>query len=433
MGRYGDGRDLNARTLGQDGFSARVGGVRRAVDSPDADGWAGKNGGFPAGAGTDAANSGDVHGFDAVSGAASVTRRPWREATRTEFSAQAGGGTAYGMALRRAVEFADNGDGTLTAVRCIDPSADDLDIQYEAGERPVVAIAPKAFAGTALRRVVLPEALRAIGEMAFSGCAELTAVTIPGNVARVGTLAFAKCAQLERVRIEPGVQAIGPSCFSKCARLLRVNMPMSMQSIGGGAFFGCGKQLVLHGAQGSYSEKYAALNGIRFDSMSWQDDPELIFEPQEDGTLTVLGAREANPERIDIPSELCGRAITRIAPRAFVTCGTLAQLHIGGGMREIGESAFLGCRSLTSVRLDRGIERVGESAFAGCEALSTVTLPSGTGLIARMAFFGCTRLSFVKLPPTTRIADLAFDGCAPNLRVLGGVYVGRIPQNENNE
>ena len=66
---------------------------------------------------------------------------------------------AYAMVGRRVIDFADNGDGTLTVARCIDKTADDLDIQFEAGACPVVAIAPHAFEGcTALRRVILPGA-----------------------------------------------------------------------------------------------------------------------------------------------------------------------------------------------------------------------------------------------------------------------------------
>lgn len=112
------------------------------------------------------------------------------------------------MVGRHVMDFADNGDGTLTAVRCIDRQADDLDIQFEAGACTVTAIAPRAFEGCSeLRRVILPEGLKQIGEMAFSGCTHLRRVIIPGGVQRVGTLAFAKCSQLERVRIEPGRRA----------------------------------------------------------------------------------------------------------------------------------------------------------------------------------------------------------------------------------
>ena len=337
-------------------------------------------------------------------------------------------GAAYAMAARHVLELADNGDGTLTVVRCIDKAADDLDIQFEAGGCPVTAIAARAFEScTALRRVTLPQGLRQIGEMAFSGCSRLSRLTIPGSVVRVGTLAFAKCSFLERVRIEPGVQSLGPSCFSKCSSLERVDMPSSVAQFGGGAFFGCGRQLVIHGAEDAPARQYAQLNGIAYDSESWREDEALILEEMEDGSLRVLGPREERPVRIEIPGELCGRAVCAIAPKAFFACGTLEQLVIGSNVRTIGESAFFGCRSMVSVSFERGLERVCDSAFAGCESLTQLTLPWGTGSVGRMAFFGCSRLSFVKMPTTTRVSDLAFDCCAPNLRVFGGVNARRSP------
>lgn len=346
---------------------------------------------------------------------------PVENAPRQRFS------SACAMVGRRVMDFSDNGDGTLTAVRCVDRQADDLDIQFEAGACPVVAIAPRAFEGcAALRRVILPESLRQIGEMAFSGCSHLRLLTIPGGVQRVGTLAFAKCSQLERVRIEPGVVQLGPSCFSKCAALKRVEMPASVTQIGGGAFFGCSKELRLYGAEEAPAAQYARLNGLTFDFQSWKDDEELVLREEEDGTLTVLGARQTAPHRIEIPTEICGRRVAAIAPKAFFASGTLEQLVVGGGVREIGESAFFGCRQLVSVSFERGLEQLKDSAFAGCESLTQVTLPWGTSAVGRMAFFGCTRLSFVKMPATTRVSDFAFDGCAPGIRVFGGVYAGRM-------
>lgn len=346
---------------------------------------------------------------------------PVESAPRQRFS------SACAMVGRRVMDFSDNGDGTLTAVRCVDRQADDLDIQFEAGACPVVAIAPRAFEGcAALRRVILPESLRQIGEIAFSGCSHLRLLTIPGGVQRVGTLAFAKCSQLERVRIEPGVVQLGPSCFSKCAALKRVEMPASVTQIGGGAFFGCSKELRLYGAEEAPAAQYARLNGLTFDFQSWKDDEELVLREEEDGTLTVLGARQTAPHRIEIPTEICGRRVAAIAPKAFFASGTLEQLVVGGGVREIGESAFFGCRQLVSVSFERGLEQLKDSAFAGCESLTQVTLPWGTSAVGRMAFFGCTRLSFVKMPTTTRVSDFAFDGCAPGIRVFGGVYAGRM-------
>ncbi len=370
------------------------------------------------------------------------TRRPWREekwppepvqpasVQQTIPRAVVRSAAACAMAARRVIDFADNGDGTLTAVRCIDPNADDLDIQFEAGACDVTAIAPHAFEGcTALCRVILPASLRQIGEMAFLGCSHLRQLTIPGSVIRVGTLAFAKCSQLEQVRIEPGVQKLGPSSFSKCSALKRVDIPASVTQFGGGVFFGCDRKIKLYGAEDAPARQYASDNGLEYDSESWAKDEELILQLEEDGTLTVLGAREPNPRRVEIPSELCGHRIAAVAPRAFFACSTMEQLVIGSGVRTIGENAFFGCRQLISVSFSNGLEHVGDSAFAGCENITQITLPSGTSSVGRMAFFGCTHLAFVKMPATTRVTDFAFDGCAPGLHVFGGVYAGRLAPN----
>lgn len=342
--------------------------------------------------------------------------------------------SACAMVGRHVMDFSDNGDGTLTAVRCIDRQADDLDIQFEAGACPVVAIAPRAFEGCSRpaprHPARKPQADRRNGVFRLR---HLRTLVIPGGVQRVGTLAFAKCSQMERVRIEPGVAQLGPSCFSKCAALKRVEIPASVAQIGGGAFFGCSKELKLYGAEGVPAQQYARLNGLAFDSQSWKEDEELVLREEEDGTLTVMGARQAAPHRIEIPTEICGRRVAAIAPKAFFANGTLEQLVVGGGVREIGESAFFGCRQLVSVSFERGLECLKDSAFAGCESLTQVTLPWGTGAVGRMAFFGCTRLSFVKMPTTTRVSDFAFDGCAPGIRVFGGVYAGRMAANPAGE
>ncbi len=413
MLRFRRGNAQPGKAIAQDGFSAAV---EETVPAVSPRPWHDETGPIPVVA---------LEQIPAMRRPNPPADRPAAQAAseRTPMRPSAG----YAMVSRRVIDFADNGDGTLTAVRCIDKGVDDLDIQFEAGACPVTAIAPKAFEGcVALRRAVLPQRLKQIGEMAFSGCAHLSQLVIPGGVQRVGTLAFAKCAALERVRIEPGVQALGPSCFSKCTSLRRVDVPASLTGFGGGVFFGCGKQLCLFGAADASARQYAQLNGLNYDSESWREDEALAFAEQEDGTLIVTGPRQEAPVRIEIPAEICGRRIVGVAPRAFFANVTLTHLVIGSGVAQIGENAFFGCPGLVSVSFERGLERVGDCAFAGCESLTQVTLPWGTSAVGRMAFFGCARLAFVKMPATTRVSEFAFDGCAPGLRVFGGVNAGRI-------
>ncbi|MBQ7486684.1 MAG: leucine-rich repeat domain-containing protein [Clostridia bacterium] len=322
------------------------------------------------------------------------------------------------------VVFEELQDGSLAAVQCTDKMLDDLNLEFEAGGRTVRHVGPRAFENCQnLMRVILPDTVQSIGEMAFAGCIRLHNISIPGSVQKVGTLAFARCSSLTRVRIEPGISALGPSCFQKCQRLVRVDIPSSVVSFGGGVFFGCSRQLTLYGAAGSKAEQYAKINGIQFDSENWKEDEKLILAENEDGTLTVCGMRNPDERRLEIPDELCGRSIVAIRENAFFGNPALEQVIIGRRIRQIGSNAFMGCRNLTLLSFDYGPERIDESAFAGCEQLRQVIFPGGTGSIGRLAFFGCRQLSFVRLPATTRLEALVFDGCAPNLRVYGGVRV----------
>ncbi len=335
-------------------------------------------------------------------------------------------GSAPAFAPPPRLSFAENSDGSLTLLRCLDAGADDIHIEQEAGGQPVTAIAPHAFDGCrALVRVVLPASLRQIGEMAFLGCSRLRRLTIPGGVVRVGGLAFARCASLTHVVVEPGVAALGPSCFSKCAQLARVDLPSSVTSFGGGVFFGCARSLVLYGASGSAADAYARMNGLAFDAELWRNDPVFRFSEREDGSLLLEGLHTPQ-RRVLIPQELCGRRIAGIAPRAFLGDLVLEHVILGAGVEWIGESAFMGCTSLELAAFERGLREIGPSAFAGCTLLPQVVLPAGLQVVRRMAFFGCQRLTFAKLPPDARIEALAFEGCAPVLRVYGGIRADRV-------
>ena len=92
---------------------------------------------------------------------------------------------------------------------------------------------------TYIKRVVIQQGVRAIGDHAFWDCSGLTSVTIPEGVTSIGGDAFSGCAALTSVEIPNGVTAIGGSTFSNCIRLAKVTIPKSVTSIGKNAFYYC--------------------------------------------------------------------------------------------------------------------------------------------------------------------------------------------------
>ena len=120
------------------------------------------------------------------------------------------------------------------------PVAVEISAQIRHGWRtyPVKAIGEQAFYGCAeLRSAVIPESVVSIGDWAFSDCCSLTSVAIPKGVTFIGQGAFSRC-RFHSVTIPAGVTSIGSNVFCGC-HLHDITIPGSVTSIGFKAFTNC--------------------------------------------------------------------------------------------------------------------------------------------------------------------------------------------------
>ena len=90
-----------------------------------------------------------------------------------------------------------------------------------------------------LTSVTIPDSVTSIGGSAFSGCSGLTSVTIPSSVTSIGWSAFENCTALTFMTIPESVTYISGEVFSNCIRLAKVTIPKSVTSIGKNAFYYC--------------------------------------------------------------------------------------------------------------------------------------------------------------------------------------------------
>jgi len=202
---------------------------------------------------------------------------------------------------------------------------------------PVTSIGNNAFAGSAIRNVIIPSSVTSIGTAAFNSCASLLSVDIPSSVTSIGDSAFQYCSSMGSVNIPSSVTSIGNYSFYNCTNLSSVTIPSSVTSIGDGAFSNC-----------------------------------------------------TNLSSVTIPS-----SVTSIAVLAFNGCTNLSSVTIPSSVTSIGEFAFYNCTNLSSVTNMSGVTSIGEFAFYNCTNLSSVTIQSGVTSIADYAFYNCTSLSSV--------------------------------------
>lgn len=83
-------------------------------------------------------------------------------------------------------------------------------------------------------------AVTALGDSLFKN-ADVTSVTLPASVTSIGWFAFYGCGALQSVTLSKAVTTIGYAAFD-----------------------GCPKSMIIHGASGSYAERYAMSYGLQF-------------------------------------------------------------------------------------------------------------------------------------------------------------------------
>ena len=228
-----------------------------------------------------------------------------------------------------------------------------------------------------IKRVVIQQGVRAIGDQAFYYCENLTSVAIPDSVTSIGGSAFRGCSGLTSVTIPEGVTSIGDYAFAYCVSLTSATIPEGVTSIGGEAFLGC-----------------TGLTSVAI--------PSSVTSI---GVETFSGCTELTS--ITIPE-----GVTSIGNYAFKGCSNLASVAIPDSVTSIGGSAFSGCSGLTSVTIPSSVTSIGWSAFENCTALTFMTIPESVTYINEEVFSNCVRLARVTIPKSvTEISSKAFYYC----------------------
>lgn len=162
-------------------------------------------------------------------------------------------------------------------------------------------------------RLVLPDGLTSIGDLAFYDCDNLIAVSIPASVKTIGAYAFAECSAMEMLALG-NVSSVGENAFSDCISLKALRLPDSLETIGTKAFYRC-------------------------ESIS----------------------------TVSIPA-----SVTKLGESAFGYCTMMVSAKVYASIDKIPSLLFYGCNILSVVTIDGTADQIGEFAFRGCDSLTSV-------------------------------------------------------------
>lgn len=211
----------------------------------------------------------------------------------------------------------------------------------------------------------------AIGDRAFYGCSDITALTLPPTITDIGAYAFSLCTAMK------GEVTIGENVVS----------------LGRSAFFGCGGITTVH------------YNAVSCQFMGGSRS-STVFGNCRSLTKVTFGPK-----------------VKRIPDYAFTGMNLLKmEWELPEGLEYIGDYAFAFCSSIYgNLTLPSTVRQVGKFAFTQCHDLKAVVLPSCIESIGQRAFHQCINLMqitcYALLPPTT--ATDAFAG----IRTMAAVNV----------
>ena len=163
-------------------------------------------------------------------------------------------------------------------------------------------------------RIVFPDKLTNIGNLAFYGCTNLVSVVLPNTVKRIGHYAFAECISLCILNMGTGVTSIGRASFYGCESLVNVVFPYGLEQIGKQAFYKCSSIV-------------------------------SITVPQH---------------------------VSEIEEAAFAHCANLQYADIQSQINIVETWLFYGCEKLSHISFSDEVTSVDKYAFAYCDRLTRV-------------------------------------------------------------
>ena len=270
---------------------------------------------------------------------------------------------------------------------------------------PVTSIGNRAFYGTAVTNVLIPDSVTNIAYEAFDNCASLTNVTLGSGVIFIGDMAFGVCKALTSV-----------GCRGNAASLGGVNVFLSAPATvyylpgttGWGSSFGA-RPAVLWNPPVPYTY---TTNNETITITRYTGSSTVPAIPNKIDFLPVAGIGELTFFETEITSVVIPNSVGNIGINAFCDCHSLTSIIIPNSVTNIEAYAFYFCDNLASVIIPNSVTGIQENTFSDCTGLAQVTIPNSVTSIAQGAFFDCTSLTSVLLPDSVTNIDCgAFSDC----------------------
>lgn len=268
----------------------------------------------------------------------------------------------------------------------IESSTDKLIAGCETTEIPnsVKEIGERAFRGTGITKINLPDGLKKIGNYAFYKCTQLRSLTIPASVSDIGKEIFKSASNITEISVDKNNQKYDS----------RENCNAIIETATNTLIFGCGNIVP---------------NGVT-----------------KIGDYAFSGCK--NLVEIKLPD-----SVTSIGQECFCE-SSLKSIVIPDTVTEIGSAAFWECRALEKITIPA--VKFGSYAFCGCKNISEVYFSDSVKCLDMKQFVDGSGLYYENRDPFSHLKKLRFSASIEKIDNLDNyfkdidtlVFEGHIPE-----
>lgn len=243
----------------------------------------------------------------------------------------------------------------------------------------LVNIENKAFAGTALKSIVIPKSVSRIASDAFANCQNLQGIKVSqdnttfssddSNIIKdivTNKIVVASNSSI----ISDGITEIGDYAFSG-RQISEISLPNSVKKIG----------------------KYA-----------FENTPVVTADINH-ATVILEGAFKNCNLLIETVISTNSQ-MTEIGDEAFSGCSSLEKFIVPQSVKTIGNRAFENCINLIDFGFEQGtiVEQIGQFALKSC-AISTFFLPGSVISLGEGVLFDCANLNSIEVASNNKMFD----------------------------
>lgn len=237
------------------------------------------------------------------------------------------------------------------------------------------ALTPVALGGmVSLRRVILPESLRVIGENSFMNLQLVSTIIIPESVTIIGRGAFWNTSGSCTVELPNNIERIEDEAFAYSSVNINLKLPNTLKYIGYRAFAGCRN---VHGTF-ALPSNLEYLGQEAFDGCGTDLEGNIII-PEG---IKVINRSTFNSMGFKKPISLkLHDGVTQICSNAFSGLKFSAPIVFPKGLTSIGSEAFVFCQFVGDVILPEALSDIGKEAFSNTNMKGTISLPSAMNVL----------------------------------------------------